>query len=1679
MSLLIGISNEHEFYSQHFLDEQLTNTIAEKVKAETLREKTSAEACKASPDTTSEADLYRTPWNRLDGAAREILRQIRDAQKTTDAKERIAAEVLAIRHIADCLGLPVIIPYVRQLAETGVRLPMLGEVKTPTGAPYLWILHATALGGTKDTVGSVRAEDDTDPLELCIADAQFKETFQADKKAAPFRRADWNKLLSDAVFTEENSPRWVLLCGLTQWLLIDRAKFAQRRLLRFDWTEILSRRESAVLQTTAVMLADSAFHAENGQCYLDVLDEGSYKHAHGVSEDLKYALRESIELLGNEAARQLRLKAAQDKTGIFTGKNRLRAAELSDECLRWMYRLLFLFFVESRPELNYAPVNDEDYLAGYSLESLRDLELVPLTTESERNGSYLHESITRLFKFFESGTPVNNDVLPFADATANAFTIEKLPSTLFDPAKMPLLKNVVFPNYILQHVIELMSLSRPAKGKRGQRRGRISYAHLGLNQLGAVYEALLSYRGFFAKEPLYEVKKTTTTEVDPLDPAYFVTETELEDYTDDERVYDKDPVTGDKKLRCYPKGSFIYRMAGSVREDSASYYTPEVLTKCLVEESLDVLVKQQLDELPNDKARAEKILTWRICEPAMGSAAFLNEAVNQIAELYMHYAMRSESAKPLTQPEYRKELQRVKMFLADRNIYGVDLNPVAVELAEVSLWLNALSDDKYVPWFGLQLHAGNSLIGCRREAYWRNELNGKDPRPHAVDPEGLQPGEIWHFLVPTPDMSNYKDPDVAKLKPDALKKLKDWRKKFTAKYTEPELDQLATLSIQIEMLWQTWAAKLQELDDKTTDAYSIYGHEEKTGGNLVYEAKMELLEKARHGDGTLDSGEFPRLKLVMDYWCALWFWPLNDVDKLPTRQDYFRQITTILSGLTTTVSATPAALPVAPGTQTELFAQPQQTDLFASQEITDIQKDEGDSPNWVKRRKNLEERFSAVAVVNRIVERERFFHWPLRLATVFMPQKGEHAGFDLTLGNPPWKVASWNAGDVLANKNPKYLIHDKEYSAKGIQDVVLGKRDLDADGRKFFEQFPEVYQEWLTAFESTAGARIFCSSSSMYPELEGTRTDLFKIFLPTVWRHAADNAVQGLVHPDTVYTETKGDVLRAETYRRLRKHYQFRNELKLFPDVGHPVEFSINIYGIASDKFSFDSINNLFSAKTISRCRNSSVNCPIPGKKDSDGNWNTQGHPSRILHFDNQALTTIASIFGGNPAAPLLPSSHAMELLTILEKFGQCPRRLDNYGNDLSISSCWNETTSKKDGTIRELPDNVTVFPTSPKQVIYNGPHINIGGVLHKTPDNPCFNPKTWTKIDLTYIHDDYLPRVKYLPNVDEQEYRVRADKVAWDKDQYDKAGKLVHLGTPASDFYRVALREMVGTESERTLTSGILSRFTSYIHTVEAIAFHSVDVVPKIAGYFASLPVDFYVRQQNKGHLLPTLLRGIPLPDFGSYESAIRTRALCLNCLTSYHQELWDDQFDVAMTKDRWSQTHDGLNANFFADLTSVWQRNDALRTDLDRRQALLELDVLVSLSLKLTLKELLTCYRLGFRVMKSYDEDTYYDQKGRIIFTPNGLGLRGVGLSRKAKLDDGETYAVNGAVRPKGLGFEDVHDMATGTVTRTFMDDTLPDGPKERTITYYAPFFKMNREEDYKRAWEHFEKLTQKSDN
>lgn len=260
----------------------------------------------------------------------------------------------------------------------------------------------------------------------------------------------------------------------------------------------------------------------------------------------------------------------------------------------------------------------------------------------------------------------------------------------------------------------------------------------------------------------------------------------------------------------------------------------------------------------------------------------------------------------------------------------------------------------------------------------------------------------------------------------------------------------------------------------------------------------------------------------------------------------------------------------------------------------------------------------------------------------------------------------------------------------------------------------------------------------------------------------------------------------------------------------------------------------------------------------------------------------------------------------------------------------------------------------------------------------------------------------------------------------------------------------------------------------IQGIAFRRSSDMLNVASIFSSLPGDFYIRIQKKNDLMPTLMKGMPLLEFTKNQRrSLHARILSLNCLTTYYKDLWEECWKEGYQDETWSVSQEGIDENFFSSLTKDWCRTNALRSDLMRRQALLEIDVIVAQALGFTLEELKTMYNFGFRVMKSYDRDTYYDRNGRIVFTSNSIGLPGAGLPLKKKKSDDVEYSINGNVREDGVGFNDVKDMkAGGTVSKTFTDDTMPDGPKRVTVTYEAPFFKMDREADYERAWTFFEK-------
>jgi hypothetical protein len=1605
MSQLIGITNENEFYSNHYIDAILKDDI--KGIAQRWREAAAENETKSPPEL-------------LGSLAASYFRFINNFSKEKEIAERLTFQQQWFSEIFGVLGYQI--EPTQRILDEGQLLPILCEVRKSNGVPLLWIIEALPEGN-----------EVIDILDLNLNQAQITEkqnnqnNTNTELVSSDFTIED---IVSDYIFAQDEPPRWLLLASIHQIILIDRFKWNASRLLRFDLSEILSRKESDTILATATLLHKENTCPSEGTALLDELDENSHRHAFSVSDDLKYALRKSIEILGNEAVWYVRNKL---KIGVFSGQ--LDAGQLSIECLRYMYRLLFLFYIEARRDLGYAPMNADIYREGYSLESLRELEQVELRTEEDKNGYFINASLTKLFEIIWQGyvpSNVGTLYLPEEKIYDNTFELAPLKSHLFDPERTKLLNRVKFRNSVLRDVIELMSLSREGKGKR---RGRISYAQLGIIQLGAVYESLLCFRGFFAETDLYEVQRAAKNSkgsdgeddeeeveeenpkrgknnYDELDVAYFVKLENLENYTTAERVFNAD---GTAKM--YPKGEFIYRLAGRDRQNSASYYTPEPLTRCLV--------KYALKELLKDKTAAD-ILKLKVCEPAMGSAAFLNEAVNQLAEKYLELKQ-DELEKRIPHDEYLQEKQKVKMFLADRNVFGIDLNSVAVELAEVSLWLNCIYKPEnrkaFVPWFGMQLHCGNSLIGARRQVYRTTLIPREKKQPYWFDDEPqrvmvgekLPDGVVFHFLLPDPGMANYTDKVIKSLAPNEIETINNWRKEFCkAPYDDFDVDRLVTLSQCIDELWQRHTEELRAMRQRTTDPLSIFGYEEDVHQSSTLEIKDKILAQEKLSEGMGNSSSYRRLKFVMDYWCALWFWQIEKAELLPSRYEYFMELAVILGETEMTFEHEPE-LPLFPDT-----AQKNEVQEFVnSYGLVNVEK--------------LAERFPRLGLVAKITKEKRFFHWELEFADIF----ADNGGFDLILGNPPWIRIEWQEKDVLGDSEPVFVL--RKFSANTLNNL----RD------EAIIKHPILKHEYLFSYEELEGIQNFISSYQNYPNLKGIQTNLYKCFLPQGWLFSNNKAVQAFIHEESNYDDPKGGSFRELIYRRLRLHFRFENELQIFPDVGHAKKFGINIYA-NNQEVSFDSISNLFTPKTVDVCFEHDALGKVPGIKNDEGRWDTRGHATRIIHVDKDVLKIFAELYDEENTYPLqarLPALHSQQLLNVLKKFAIQQNRLSNLVGQYFPTDMFDQTSAQRNNIIKRE----TIFPTSQENWIVSGPHLFVANPFYKTPRAICTEKNHYDILDLTLIADDYLPRTNYIPSCTINKYKTKIPKVFWIDVQ--KGG---HQNV--TEYYRYVNRRQIGSSSERTLISSIYPPKVGNIDAVFTLIFKELTHLIKFTFLTYSLCYDFFIKTTGKTDLREELLKQLAIPELEHfYFDCLKVRGLSLTCLTKYYVELWETCYQTEFNQDIWTKDDHRLNNNFFKKLTPNWQRNIALRTDYERRQALVEIDVIAAMALGLTLDELITIYRVQFPVMCQYEKDTWYDQNGRIVFTTS-KGLIGVGFPRKGKKGE--------------QGWEDIKDIKTGTVERRIIDDTMPGGPIERTIIYQAPFDRCDREEDYHIAWEAFEK-------
>ena len=456
---------------------------------------------------------------------------------------------------------------------------------------------------------------------------------------------------------------------------------------------------------------------------LAALLEDSRKYQNEVSEKLaEQVLHALYELLRG-------FQAAHDASKGELLRQPL--AEHPDEVYRALLtvilRLVFLLFAEEKDMLP----EDETFLRYYSLAGLyerlrEDAALFPDTMD-QRYGAWAQLLV--LFRMIYDG------------AESGSMRLPKRHGVLFDPDRFPFLEGR---SYLEQRSVDERiepplvpdgTIYRALEKLLVLDGERISYRALDVEQIGSVYETMMGFRLEKATGRSVaikaEKKQGAPTAVDLellLAEAGSKREKWIQEHADRKltETVKKAAVVAETvedlhaallpviDLAATPdlvsKGAMVLQPSEE-RRRSGSHYTPRALTLPIVHTTLEPILARLRGE-DGRPPRPAQILELKVCDPAMGSGAFLVEACRQLGDALVE-AWRTHGEVRAIPPD-EDEVIFARRLIAQRCLYGVDKNPVAVDLAKVSLWLVTLAEDHSLTFLDHALRHGDSLVGLSR-----------------------------------------------------------------------------------------------------------------------------------------------------------------------------------------------------------------------------------------------------------------------------------------------------------------------------------------------------------------------------------------------------------------------------------------------------------------------------------------------------------------------------------------------------------------------------------------------------------------------------------------------------------------------------------------------------------------------------------------------------------------------------------------------------------------------------------------------------------------------------------------------------------------------------------------------------------------------------------------------------
>jgi len=402
----------------------------------------------------------------------------------------------------------------------------------------------------------------------------------------------------------------------------------------------------------AAFFAQRAFLPdEQGERFLDRAYKGSIAYATGLSRELKDNVYEALRLLTEGFLR--------------FPTNGLTPADLDtvrENAFVVIYRLLFILYAEDR---GFLPLDNRDYGDTYSLRALAR-EIAQRTDSQARlssAASVYWPRLQNLFRMINGGDP--------------ALGIPSYNGGLFDESRHPELGHWRIGDAYLARAVEKLTRAEAAQ-RTG--RGFVSYRELSIRELGSIYEGLLEHRPRIANEPMVVIRDDKT-----------------------ERVVAEAEAKGKRVLGRYQPGEVYLTLHRGERKATGSYYTPEYIVKYIVANAVGPLLEEKKIEGGDLIGSIQSI---KVLDPAMGSGHFLVEATDFLARALVE----ALGGDPIELGD--DDIRWARREVVERCIYGVDLNPMAVELAKLSLWLHTVSRDRPLNFLDHHLRCGNSVIGA-------------------------------------------------------------------------------------------------------------------------------------------------------------------------------------------------------------------------------------------------------------------------------------------------------------------------------------------------------------------------------------------------------------------------------------------------------------------------------------------------------------------------------------------------------------------------------------------------------------------------------------------------------------------------------------------------------------------------------------------------------------------------------------------------------------------------------------------------------------------------------------------------------------------------------------------------------------------------------------------------------